>query len=105
MANAKRLPSGNWRAQVYIGKDISGKRIIKSVTAPTKRETEYLAAELLSRTDASRFVTHDKNMTIGDAVDQYIDSKDGLYHHPLYRVTEGTEGHDMLRSWQYPSIK
>lgn len=25
MANAKRLPSGNWRAQVYIGKDISGK--------------------------------------------------------------------------------
>ena len=78
MANAKRLPSGNWRAQVYIGKDISGKRIIKSVTAPTKRETEYLAAELLSRTDASRFVTHDKNMTIGDAVDQYIDSKDGV---------------------------
>lgn len=40
MAKAKRLPSGNYRTRVYVEK---GK--YKSFTAPTKRESEYLASQ------------------------------------------------------------
>ena len=45
MATAKKLPSGEWRIQKYIGKDDNGKRIYKYFTASTKKEVEYLAAE------------------------------------------------------------
>lgn len=44
MARAKKLPSGNWRALVYAGKDPTGKRKYESFTAPTRREAERLAA-------------------------------------------------------------
>ena len=43
---AKKLPSGRWRCQVYLGKDKNGKNIYKSVTADTRKEAEYLAAEM-----------------------------------------------------------
>lgn len=45
MAKAKKLPSGNWRVQLYAGKDANGKRIYRSFTAPTRKEAEYLAAD------------------------------------------------------------
>ena len=43
MPTAKKLPSGNWRTQIYIGKDKSGKRKYRSFTGATKRESERLA--------------------------------------------------------------
>ena len=45
MAKAKKLPSGNWRVNQYIGKNKDGKRQYKSFTASSKKEAEYLAAE------------------------------------------------------------
>ena len=45
MAKARKLPSGNWRTKIYIGKDSDGKNIYKSFTAETKKESEYMAAE------------------------------------------------------------
>lgn len=47
MAKAKKLPSGNWRCEAYIGVDAAGKRIRKSFTAPTKKEAEFLATQYL----------------------------------------------------------
>ena len=47
MATAKKLPSGSWRVNQYIGKDEDGKRIYKSFTADTKKEAEYMAAEFM----------------------------------------------------------
>lgn len=38
MAEAHKLPSGSWRAQVYVGKDPNGKRIYESFTADTKKK-------------------------------------------------------------------
>ena len=69
MPKAKRLPSGNWRVRVFIG-SINGKPSYKSITAATKREAEYLAASYMTkkRSDAD-------NITVGEAVDRYIDSK------------------------------
>ena len=37
MAKAKKLPSGKWRVQVFLGKDADGKQIRRSITAPTKK--------------------------------------------------------------------
>lgn len=46
MAKAKKLPSGSWRVQLYVGSDpITGKRKYRSFTADTKKEAEFLAAQ------------------------------------------------------------
>lgn len=45
MPKAKKLPSGNYRCQVFSHKDAQGKKIYKSFTAPTKRQAELLAVE------------------------------------------------------------
>lgn len=73
MANAKKLPSGNWRVNLYIGKDDNGKRKYKSFTAETKKEAEFLAATYnLKRKEKP------KDITVGDAIDGYIQSKENV---------------------------
>ena len=71
MANAKKLPSGSWRALVYTGKDANGKRQYKSFTTPTKREAEYLAAEYTQKRKAP--VSADMRLT--EAYAKYIEIK------------------------------
>lgn len=71
MATAKKLPSGSWRALVYIGRDKAGKRRYKSFTAPTKREAEFLAAEYT----AKRKAPENADMTLSEAYAKYIDIK------------------------------
>lgn len=72
MANAKRLPSGSWRVRVYSHSE-GKKRIYKSITAKTKREAELRASEwLYKRTEA------DSGRSIGEAVNLYISSRNGL---------------------------
>lgn len=73
MAKAKKLPSGSWRVNQYIGKNAEGKRVYKSFTAATKKEAEYLAAEFVTK--KKRPAGH---MTVGEAITRYIDSKDGV---------------------------
>ena len=73
MATAKKLPSGSWRVNLYVGKDPNGKRVYKSFTAPTKREAEFIAAEFVAK--KKRPVGR---MTVGEAIDRYIESKDGV---------------------------
>ncbi len=67
MAKAKKLPSANWRVQVFIGKDANGKNIMKSFCAPTHKEAEKLAAEfeLTGKKNLKRF-------TVGQAFDGYM---------------------------------
>lgn len=71
MATAKKLPSGSWRVQVFAGTDETGKVIRKSFTAPTKKQAEFLAAEFAAKKRSSV-----STMTVGEAIDRYIDSKD-----------------------------
>ena len=42
----EKLPSGHYRAQVYLGRDADGKRIRKSVTGTDRRAVELEAAQL-----------------------------------------------------------
>lgn len=73
MAKAKKLPSGNWRVNLYVGTDDNGKRTYKSFTAETKKEAEFLAAEYnLKRKEKP------KDITVGDAIDGYIASKENV---------------------------
>lgn len=73
MATAKKLPSGNWRVNLYVGKNDQGKRIYKSFTADTKKEAEFLAASYnLKRKETP------KDVTVGDAIDGYIASKENV---------------------------
>ena len=68
MAKAKKLPSGKWRVQVFLGKDSQGKQIRRSITAPTKKEAEQQAALLA----AQRNITTSR-MTVSQAIDRYIE--------------------------------
>lgn len=76
MATAKKLPSGNWRCQVYLGKGPDGKAIYKSVTASTKKEAEYEALQLQLH---HKSVSKDSAaMTLSEAMAAYIDSRRGV---------------------------
>ena len=75
MAKAKKLPSGNWRVQVFAGLDKDGKQIRKSFTAPTKKEAEFMAAEFKAK---HKEIVRDKSaMTLSEGIDRYIEFKGG----------------------------
>lgn len=73
MAKGKKLPSGAYRCRVYTGKNADGKKIYKSFTAPTKKQAEYLAAEYIAKKKRPA-----EQMTVGEAIDRYIASKDSV---------------------------
>lgn len=70
MATAKKLPSGNYRVRVHIG---NGK--YKSFTAERKADAEYAANLYLQTYKDKRSPT---KITVGEAIDQYIDSKSNI---------------------------
>lgn len=75
MAKAKRLPSGNWRVNLYIGTDINGKRKYKSFTSETKSEAEYAAASY----KANKYEEDcPKNITVAKAIEKYIESRNAI---------------------------
>ena len=73
MATAKKTPSGNWRVQIFLGRDKDGTKRKKSITAPTKREAERLAAEyIMEMENEAEELT---KTTVRQAVRGYIDIK------------------------------
>ena len=77
MPNARKLPSGNYRVQIYIGTNDEGKRVYKSFTASTKRAAEILASEwLVSSEDKKDELIKEppKCLTLGEAMDKYINT-------------------------------
>lgn len=63
-----KLASGNWRTQVYLGKDENGKPIRVSVTAPTKDICEWKAS-VIKKEHKKKLKT---GLTVGKCIDQYI---------------------------------
>lgn len=64
----KKLPSGNWRIQVQV----NGKRY--SLTGPDPKSVKQRAKELY----AGAAYEAKKQLTVGDAYDKYIESKDSV---------------------------
>ena len=88
MAKARKLPSGSWRVQCYAGKNAEGKNQYRSFTRPTK-EAEYEAALFaMHYKEISRDSTA---MTLAEAMDKYIASKDGILSPSTIR------GYDIIR--------
>lgn len=75
MATAKKLKSGSWRCLVYDYTDENGRRHYESFTAPTKRESEHLAAEYAA-TKKKRPET--LKLSVGAALDNYISIKSNV---------------------------
>ena len=71
MATPKKLPSGSWRCQVYDYTDEKGKKHYKSITAPTKKECQLLAAEF----SANKQRISKSNLTVAEALEEYINIK------------------------------
>lgn len=62
---AEKLPSGNWRVQIYLGKDEKGKNIRRSATAKTKQEALLKAATYKPS-------TLDGAMTVQEACEEFL---------------------------------
>lgn len=74
MATAKKLPSGNFRCRVYLGK-IDGKDVYKSFTAPTKKEAEFNANQFLIKSNKNK-IRRSNEYTFADALENYINLKE-----------------------------
>ena len=75
MATARKLPSGQYRVRVYVGKDKDGKDIRKSFTAPSKKEAEYLASEYMIN---MRMPAAISSITFGEALEKYISGRESV---------------------------
>ena len=84
MANVKinQLPSGSYNAKVYDYTTPDGKRKYKSITAPSKSEVKRQIAIFLADREelhAERERREDPDyMTVGEAIDRYIESKSNV---------------------------
>lgn len=96
MTRAKKLPSGNWRCQVYDYTDGAGKRHYKSFTAATKRGAEHLAAEYA---DTKKERPQPLKVTVGKALDNYINIKSNVLSPSTVR------GYRAMRSSNYSDIE
>lgn len=74
MATPKKLPSGNWRIQVFSHKE-NGKNKYISFTAPTKAEANRLAAEFQA---TKHYESLPQNITVGMCVKNYIKGKTNI---------------------------
>ncbi|MBQ7145989.1 MAG: site-specific integrase [Lachnospiraceae bacterium] len=74
---AEKLPSGNYRVRVYMGRDGNGKAIRKSVTAKTKQEALRKAALLQPVPDGEK--------TLSEAALEYIEIKEPVISPSTHR--------------------
>jgi len=86
MAKAKKLPSGNWRVQVFDYKDRAGQKHYKSFTGSTPNEAQFLALQWLNKKEYTL-----TNVNVHEAVTRYIDSKRGVLSPSTIRGYEGMQ--------------
>ena len=90
--NAKKLPSGMYRARLFLGEGEDGKKHYKSFTAKTKREAEKMALNYEESMQQS------EKMTFSKAFDDYIESKSNVLSPSTLR------GYKQMENY-YDSIK
>ena len=78
MPKAKKTKAGTWKVTIYDYKDSTGKVHQKSFTAETKRDAERLATEYRNGPKLS-------DLTVGEAVKGYIDSKKNVLSPSTHR--------------------
>lgn len=86
---AKKLPSGRWRCQAYLG-EVDGKKKFKSFTADTKKDAEYLAASFLHE----RKAYNSADCLVADAIDRYIASRQSVLSPSTFREYRRSQKRD-----------
>lgn len=89
---AKKLPSGSWRTQVRI----NGKYV--SITAATKKECEVQAALLKTKYQTGQAVSVPADITLEDAIDKYINSRDNILSPSTIR------GYDIIKRNRFKNV-
>lgn len=80
MATARKLPSGNYRVRICVGKDESGKYKYISFTDPDRRRVLKLAADYADSHRSAK-----AGMTFASALDAYISSKNAVLSYSTVR--------------------
>lgn len=73
MASVEKLPSGNYRIRVFIGKDNDGKKHYKSFTHEDKKMVKLMAAEFETTKKESKKTN---KLSVAEAIDEYISIKE-----------------------------
>ena len=92
MGAIEKLPDGTYRERVYIGRDIQGRTIHRTIRAPTKRELEKKASAL-----RAEFAKMPGERRLGEAVHAFVDSR---HDSNLYSPTTYSGYASNLRSLQ-----
>ncbi len=84
----QQLPSGNFQARVYAGKDADGKAVYKSITRPTYAEVQMELATF--KVEHKEEKTQAKaNRTVRDMVNDYIDRRENVLSPSTIRSYRG----------------
>lgn len=99
MPKAKKLPSGSYRCQAYIGTDENGKRRYKSFTASTKKKAELMAAEFVNSAKREEKINA---KTFGEAMLEYNETKKKFISPSTYVGYESLRNTVLLELSQKP---
>lgn len=84
----KQLPSGNFQARVYAGKDADGKAVYKSITRPTYAEVQMELATFKVEHKEEKVQAKAKR-TVRDMVNDYIDRRKNILSPSTIRSYRG----------------
>lgn len=84
----KQLPSGNFQARVYAGKDADGKTVYKSITRPTYAEVQMELATFKVEHKEEK-VQAKANRTVRDAIQEYISINSSVFSPSTVRLYNG----------------
>lgn len=73
---ATKLPSGNYRCRVYVGKDSTGKKIWKSITGPNKKRVELEASKFSVEQQSAAPIMDDQSFR--HAADTFLTSRESV---------------------------
>ncbi len=94
MVKITELSSGSFNARVYDYTDSAGKRHYKSITCKTKRDVAKEIAVFLANRENRQ--TRSADMTVGEAIDKYIDSKSNVLSPSTVREYKQTRRNALL---------
>lgn len=84
----KQLPSGNFQARVYAGKDADGKAVYKSIARPTYAEVQMELASF--KVEHKEEKTRARaNRTVRDAMQDYINVNSAIFSPSTVRLYRG----------------
>lgn len=84
----KQLPSGNFQARVYAGKDADGKAVYKSITRPTYAEVQMELASFKVEHKEEKTQAR-ANRTVRDAIQDYVNVNSAVFSPSTVRAYRG----------------